>query len=63
MSNEEPKREEEKKEEEKKEVKKKEEEKIVYQFNDEIGDFEELIIDADIELKDLLKILYILLTQ
>ncbi|MFX1496687.1 MAG: hypothetical protein ACFFBH_04090 [Promethearchaeota archaeon] len=34
---------------------------VVYQFNDTIGDFEELIIDADIELKDLLDDDFILL--
>jgi len=34
---------------------------IVYQFNDMIGDFEELVIDADIELKDLLDDDFILL--
>jgi len=33
----------------------------VYQFNDEIGDFEELIIDPDIKLKDLLDDDFILL--
>ncbi len=75
MSNEEQKREEEKKEEEKEEIKKKEDEKkkeekiaprqeqpkSVYQFNDEIGDFEELIIDPDIQLKDLLDDDFVLL--
>ena len=34
---------------------------IVYQFNDQIGDFEELIIDPEIELKDLLDDDFILL--
>ncbi|MFX1402778.1 MAG: hypothetical protein ACFE8V_16190, partial [Promethearchaeota archaeon] len=34
---------------------------VVYQFNDMIGDFEELVIDADIELKDLLDDDFILL--
>lgn len=34
---------------------------VVYQFNDTIGDFEELIIDADIKLKDLLDDDFILL--
>ena len=34
---------------------------VVYQFNDQIGDFEELIIDPDIELKDLLDDDFILL--
>ncbi|NHJ21320.1 MAG: hypothetical protein EAX91_10270 [Candidatus Lokiarchaeota archaeon] len=34
---------------------------IVYQFNDEIGDFEELIIDPDVELKDLLDDDFVLL--
>jgi len=34
---------------------------IVYQFNDEIGDFEELIIDPDLRLKDLLDDDFILL--
>ena len=33
----------------------------VYQFNDEIGDFEELILDPDIQLKDLLDDDFILL--
>jgi len=33
----------------------------VYQFNDEIGDFEELIIDPDLKLKDLLDDDFILL--
>ena len=33
----------------------------VYQFNDELGDFEELIIDPDIKLKDLLDDDFILL--
>jgi hypothetical protein len=33
----------------------------VYQFNDEIGDFEELIIDSDVQLKDLLDDDFILL--
>jgi hypothetical protein len=34
---------------------------IVYQFNDEIGDFEELIIDPDVQLKDLLDDDFVLL--
>jgi hypothetical protein len=34
---------------------------IVYQFNDEIGDFEELIIDPGVELKDLLDDDFVLL--
>lgn len=34
---------------------------IVYQFNDEIGDFEELIIDPNVQLKDLLDDDFILL--
>jgi len=34
---------------------------IVYQFNDEIGDFEELMIDPDVQLKDLLDDDFILL--
>ena len=34
---------------------------IVYQFNDEIGDFEELIIDPDLRLQDLLDDDFILL--
>ncbi|MFX0019135.1 MAG: hypothetical protein ACFFAK_06345 [Promethearchaeota archaeon] len=50
---------EEKKEEEK--VSRKEQSIIVYQFNDQIGDFEELIIDPEIELKDLLDDDFILL--
>jgi hypothetical protein len=33
----------------------------VYQFNDEIGDFEELIIDPDVQLKDLLDDDFVLL--
>jgi len=33
----------------------------VYQFNDEIGDFEELIIDPDVQLKDLLDEDFVLL--
>ena len=33
----------------------------VYQFNDEIGDFEELLIDPDVQLKDLLDDDFILL--
>jgi len=33
----------------------------VYQFNDEIGDFEELIIDPDVKLKDLLHDDFVLL--
>ncbi|MHA1535685.1 MAG: hypothetical protein ACTSP8_13250, partial [Promethearchaeota archaeon] len=33
----------------------------IYQFNDEIGDFEELIMDPDIKLKDLLDDDFILL--
>jgi len=50
---------EEKKEEEK--VSRKEQTIIVYQFNDQIGDFDELIIDPEIELKDLLDDDFILL--
>ena len=50
---------EEKKEEDK--VRRKEQPIIVYQFNDQIGDFEELIIDPEIELKDLLDDDFILL--
>ena len=50
---------EEKKEEEK--VRRKEQPIIVYQFNDQIGDFDELIIDPEIELKDLLDDDFILL--
>ncbi|MFX0179747.1 MAG: hypothetical protein ACFE78_06120 [Candidatus Hodarchaeota archaeon] len=50
---------EEKKEEDK--VRRKEQPIIVYQFNDQIGDFEELIIDPGIELKDLLDDDFILL--
>jgi len=72
MSNEEQKKEEENKEEEKKEEEEEEEEEeesaprrdqpnTVYQFNDEIGDFEELIIDPSIELKDLLDDDFVLL--
>ncbi|MFW9770821.1 MAG: hypothetical protein ACFFEO_01440 [Candidatus Thorarchaeota archaeon] len=34
---------------------------IVYQFNDTIGDFEELVIDADVNLKDLLDDDFVLL--
>ena len=34
---------------------------IVYQFNDEIGDFEELIINPDVKLKDLLDDDFVLL--
>ena len=34
---------------------------IVYQFNDEIGDFEELVIDPDVQLKDLLDDDFVLL--
>ncbi len=49
----------EKKEEEK--VRRKEQPIIVYQFNDQIGDFDELIIDPEIELKDLLDDDFILL--
>jgi len=48
-----------KKEEDK--VRRKEQPIIVYQFNDQIGDFEELIIDPEIELKDLLDDDFILL--
>jgi hypothetical protein len=33
----------------------------VYQFNDEIGDFEELMIDSDVQLKDLLDEDFVLL--
>ncbi|GAH49859.1 unnamed protein product, partial [marine sediment metagenome] len=33
----------------------------VYQFNDEIGDFEELLIDPDVQLKDLLDDDFVLL--
>lgn len=64
MSNEEPKREDEKKEEKKKkdEIAPRQDQTItVYQFNDEIGDFEELIIDPDIQLKDLLDDDFVLL--
>ncbi len=64
MSNNEPKRDEKKKEEERKEEEKRKEEKkkkTIYQFNDEIGDFEELIIDPDIKLKDLLDDDFVLL--
>ena len=50
---------EEKKEEEK--VRRKEQPIVVYQFNDQIGDFDELIIDPEIELKDLLDDDFILL--
>jgi len=50
-----------KKEEEKKDDKRKKKEKTVYQFNDEIGDFEELIIDPDVQLKDLLDDDFVLL--
>ncbi|MFW9948375.1 MAG: hypothetical protein ACFFDX_16230 [Candidatus Odinarchaeota archaeon] len=50
---------EEKKEEDK--VRRKEQPIIVYQFNDQIGDFEELVIDPEIELKDLLDDDFILL--
>jgi len=50
---------EEKKEEDK--VRRKEQSIIVYQFNDQIGDFDELIIDPEIELKDLLDDDFILL--
>ncbi len=50
---------EEKKEEDK--IRRKEQSKIVYQFNDQIGDFDELIIDPEIELKDLLDDDFILL--
>jgi len=50
---------EEKKEGEK--VSRKEQTIIVYQFNDQIGDFDELIIDPEIELKDLLDDDFILL--
>ena len=48
-----------KKEEEK--VRRKEQPVVVYQFNDQIGDFDELIIDPEIELKDLLDDDFILL--
>ena len=64
MSNNEPKRDEKKKEEERKEEEKRKEEKkkkTIYQFNDEIGDFEELIIDPDVQLKDLLDDDFVLL--
>jgi hypothetical protein len=50
---------EEKKEEEK--VSRKEQTIIVYQFNDQIGDFDELIIDPEIKLQDLLDDDFILL--
>lgn len=50
---------EEKKEQEK--VGRQEQPIIVYQFNDQIGDFDELIIDPEIELKDLLDDDFILL--
>ncbi|MCK4382185.1 MAG: hypothetical protein KAW66_02725 [Candidatus Lokiarchaeota archaeon] len=33
----------------------------VYQFNDQIGDFEELVIDPDVQLKDLLHDDFVLL--
>ncbi|MFX1492779.1 MAG: hypothetical protein ACFFBZ_00700 [Promethearchaeota archaeon] len=42
-------------------VRRKEQPIIVYQFNDQIGDFEELVIDPEIELKDLLDDDFILL--
>jgi len=62
MANEESNKEEKKKEEEEKKKKERQEHPItVYQFNDEIGDFEELIIDPDVQLKDLLDDDFVLL--
>jgi len=46
---------------EKDEFKRVEQPIVVYQFNDQIGDFEELIIDPDVPLKDLLDSDFILL--
>ena len=46
---------------EKDEIKRVEQPIIVYQFNDQIGDFEELIIDPDVPLQDLLDSDFILL--
>ena len=42
-------------------VERKEQNIVVYQFNDQIGDFEELIIDPNLKLKDLLDSDFILL--
>lgn len=42
-------------------VRRKEQSIVVYQFNDQIGDFEELIIDPDVKLSDLLDEDFILL--
>ncbi|MFX0009591.1 MAG: hypothetical protein ACFE9R_04700 [Candidatus Hermodarchaeota archaeon] len=42
-------------------VRRKEQSIVVYQFNDQIGDFEELIIDPDVKLPDLLDEDFILL--
>ena len=42
-------------------VRRKEQSIVVYQFNDQIGDFEELIIDPDVKLTDLLDEDFILL--
>ena len=50
-----------KKDKEKDEKKRVEQSIIVYQFNDQIGDFEELIIDPDISLVDLLDSDFVLL--